>query len=50
MKIIGVIPARYGSKRVKQKNLKYINGKPLISYAIEAAKKIKNINGYLCQY
>ena len=38
-RIIGEIPARYGSKRVKQKNLRPINGKPLICYIIEAAKK-----------
>jgi len=37
-KIIGEIPARYGSKRVKHKNLRLLNGKPLISYAIGAAK------------
>ena len=42
-RIIGEIPARYGSKRVKQKNLREINGKPLISYAIEAAKKAKKL-------
>jgi len=38
-KIVGEIPARYGSKRVKQKNLRLINGKLLICYTIEAAKK-----------
>ena len=43
VKIIGEIPARYGSKRVKNKNLKNINGKPLICYAIEAAKKSKKL-------
>jgi len=42
-RIIGEIPARYGSKRVKQKNLRLINGKPLIWYAIEAAKKAKTL-------
>lgn len=39
IKIIGEIPARLGSKRVKQKNLRLINGKPLITYAINAAKE-----------
>ncbi len=39
LKIICEIPARDGSKRVKQKNLRHIDGQPLISYAIEAAKK-----------
>jgi CMP-N-acetylneuraminic acid synthetase len=36
--IIAMIPARIGSTRLKMKNLALINGKPLISYAIEAAK------------
>jgi len=36
--IIAMIPARIGSTRLKSKNLALINGKPLISYAIEAAK------------
>jgi len=40
-KIIAEIPARYGSKRVKNKNLKLLCGKPLISYAINAAKNSK---------
>ena len=46
MKIVAEIPARYGSKRVKNKNLKLLNGKPMISYAIQAAldsKKIEDI-------
>lgn len=38
MKIVGEIPARYGSKRVRQKNLRLLDGKPLIQYAIDAAK------------
>ena len=39
MKIIGMIPARLGSKRVPKKNLRLINGRPLISYNIETAVK-----------
>lgn len=42
-RIIGEIPARFGSKRVKQKNLRLINGKPLIWYAIQAAKSAKTL-------
>ena len=38
-KVIAMIPARLGSKRVKNKNLKEINGKPLISYIVETAVK-----------
>lgn len=44
MKYIVEIPARYGSKRVKNKNLKLLNGKPMISYAIEAAKNAKLVD------
>lgn len=36
-KIVAMIPARIGSKRVPKKNLRLLNGKPLISYSIEAA-------------
>jgi len=43
MKIIGTIPARLGSKRVKQKNLRHMKGKPLICYAIEAARNSKTL-------
>jgi CMP-N-acetylneuraminic acid synthetase/quercetin dioxygenase-like cupin family protein len=39
MKIVAMIPARLGSKRVPRKNLRLILGKPLISYSIEAAKE-----------
>jgi CMP-N-acetylneuraminic acid synthetase len=41
MRIIAEIPARAGSKRVKNKNLRLLNGKPMISYVIEEAKKSK---------
>lgn len=34
---LAVIPARGGSKRIPQKNIKIFFGKPLIAYAIEAA-------------
>ena len=38
MRITAMIPARVGSERLKLKNLALLNGRPLISYAIEAAK------------
>jgi len=38
MKIIAEIPARMGSKRVRNKNVRLLNGKPLIYYTIEACK------------
>lgn len=34
---IAIIPARGGSKRIPQKNIKNFCGKPLIAYSIEAA-------------
>ncbi len=39
MKIICIIPARGGSKRIPRKNIKQFCGKPIISYSIEAAVK-----------
>ena len=44
MKNFAFIFARKGSKRVKNKNIKKLNGKPLILYSIEIAKKIKQIS------
>ena len=42
-KAIVIIPARGGSRGVPRKNLKYLNGKPLISYVINACKKARNV-------
>ena len=41
MRILALIPARGGSKGIPKKNLRLMNGKPLIAYAIENAKKSK---------
>ena len=43
MKIIALVPARINSKRLKRKNIRFINGKPMISYAINACKRTKLI-------
>lgn len=37
MKIICIIPARGGSKRIPRKNIKPFLGKPIIAYSIQAA-------------
>lgn len=41
MKIIGVIPARYGSTRFPGKPLVNLKGRPLIQWTIEGARKSK---------
>jgi CMP-N,N'-diacetyllegionaminic acid synthase len=38
MRVLGVIPARGGSKGIPQKNLREIGGKSLLSYTVEAAR------------
>jgi CMP-N-acetylneuraminic acid synthetase len=38
-KVVAIIPARGGSKRIPKKNIIDFNGKPLIAWTIEAAKK-----------
>lgn len=43
-KIFAFIFARGGSKRLKNKNIKLLNNKPLIYYSINLAKKIKKID------
>jgi len=43
-KTIAIIPARGGSKSVPHKNIKKINGKPLIQYSIDLLKKSKFVN------
>ena len=43
-KFICIILARKGSKRIKNKNLVRINQKPLITYTINAIKKLMPLN------
>lgn len=43
MKILAVVPARGGSKGIPKKNIRLMNGKPLIAYAIHTARKSKYI-------
>ncbi|MEH6456399.1 MAG: acylneuraminate cytidylyltransferase family protein [Cocleimonas sp.] len=44
MKILAIIPARGGSKRLPGKNIKVLNGKPLIQWTIEAALNVDLIS------
>tara|TARA_B100001123_G_C15156773_1_gene965819 strand:+ start:309 stop:998 length:690 start_codon:yes stop_codon:yes gene_type:complete len=41
MKILAFVPARSGSKSIKNKNMVKLNGRPLIYYTLNILKKIK---------
>lgn len=42
--VLGIIPARGGSKGVPRKNIKELCGKPLIYYIFESARKTRHID------
>lgn len=44
MKVLAIVQARMGSSRLPGKVLKEINGKPMISYTLEALKKSRYID------
>jgi len=46
-RVLAVIPARGGSKRLPRKNIMQIAGHPMISYSILAASESKNITDYV---
>ena len=39
MKVIGIIPSRFGSSRFPGKPLAILAGKPLVAWVVEAVKK-----------
>ncbi|PQB03889.1 cytidylyltransferase domain-containing protein [Aureitalea marina] len=43
MRILGLVPARGGSKGIPGKNAKILSGKPLIQYTLEAAKAAESL-------
>ncbi|MDF2183722.1 acylneuraminate cytidylyltransferase family protein [Grimontia hollisae] len=43
MRILAITPARGGSKRLPGKNIKNLNGKPLIQWTIDAALAVEEI-------
>ncbi len=47
-KILAIIPARAGSKGIKNKNIRKLNGYPLLAYSIAAAKEIPGIDKIIC--
>ena len=44
MRVLGVITARGGSKGVPRKNIKLLNGKPLLAYTAEVALQAKALS------
>ncbi|HEV3416008.1 MAG TPA: acylneuraminate cytidylyltransferase family protein [Pirellulales bacterium] len=44
MFVLGIVPARAGSKRLPRKNLRPLAGKPLAAWAIDAARGAKRID------
>lgn len=44
MRVLAVIPARGGSKSIPRKNLADVNGRPLLSYVIEAARRARRVD------
>ncbi len=44
MEILAIIPARGGSKGIPRKNIRLLNGEPLIYYTIKAALESKYVN------
>lgn len=42
--VIAIIPARGGSKGIPYKNIKNLNGKPLIAWTIEVAQQVSEID------
>jgi CMP-N,N'-diacetyllegionaminic acid synthase len=43
-RVVAVIPARGGSKSVPGKNIRPLGGKPLLAWAIDVAKQVKEID------
>ena len=46
-KIIAIIPARSGSQELKNKNIKFLGGHPLLAWSIVLCRKIKLIDYFL---
>ena len=44
MKVLGIIPSRYGSSRFPGKPLALICGKPLVAWVVEGVKKAKSLD------
>lgn len=47
MKVLGIIPSRFGSSRFPGKPLAMLAGKPLVAWVVEAVKKAKSLDEVL---
>jgi len=47
VRVLGLIPARGGSRGVPRKNIRLLGGKPLIGYTIEAARDARRIDRFI---
>jgi CMP-N,N'-diacetyllegionaminic acid synthase len=47
MKVLGVIPARGGSKGIARKNLRTVGGEPLIGHAIRSARESRVLDRFV---
>ena len=47
MKILTLVPARGGSKRLPGKNIKYLGGRPLINWTINIARDVEGLDDIL---
>ena len=43
MKILAVIPARGGSKRLPGKNIRPLGGRPLLAWSVDAARGLEQV-------
>lgn len=46
--VLAIIPAREGSKGIKDKNIKLLNGHPLLAYSVIAGLNSKIVNRVIC--
>ena len=47
MRVLGLIPARGGSKGIPHKNIRLLNGKPLLQYTAEAALQARSLSNVI---
>jgi len=44
LKVLGIVPARRGSKRLPRKNMQLLGSKPLVAWSIEAARGARRLD------